>query len=96
MYKLTVFFGIILCVLHLWCEMDCEYDDILRAQTGDREAFGQLIERHQDLVYGICYGMTAQSVDAEDLAHEAFVEAFLKLHTLRDATRFRPSSCVPV
>ncbi|MDP6042112.1 MAG: HEAT repeat domain-containing protein, partial [Candidatus Latescibacteria bacterium] len=43
--------------MHLWCEMDCEYDDILKAQTGDREAF---------------------------------VEAFLKLHTLRDAGRFRP------
>ena len=70
--------------------MNGDYDDILKAQTGDREAFGRVVERHQDLVYGICYGMTAQTVDAEDLAHEAFVEAFLKLHTLRDVSRLRP------
>ena len=65
-----------------------ELDDILNAQLGDREAFGRLVNRYHDLVYGICYGMTAQAVDAEDLAHEAFVEAFLKLRTLREPDRF--------
>lgn len=65
-----------------------ELDDILKAQVGDREAFGRLVIRYHDLVYGICYGMTAQGVDAEDLAHEAFVEAFLKLRSLRKPERF--------
>lgn len=65
-----------------------ELDDIFRAQSGDREAFGRLVTRYHDLVFGICYGMTSQTVDAEDLAHEAFVEAFLKLRALRDPERF--------
>jgi RNA polymerase sigma factor (sigma-70 family) len=65
-----------------------ELDDILKAQVGDREAFGRIVMRYRDLVYGICYGMTAQGVDAEDLTHEAFVEAFLKLHSLREPERF--------
>lgn len=65
-----------------------ELDDILKAQSGDREAFGRLVVHHQDLVFGICYGMTTQEVDAEDLAHEAFIEAFLKLRALRDPHRF--------
>ena len=67
--------------------MNSEYDDILKAQVGDREAFGRIVERRQDLVYGVCFGMTAQVADAEDLAQEVFGEAFLKLHTLRDASR---------
>lgn len=67
-----------------------ECEDILRAQAGDREAFGRLVEGFRGLVYGICYGMTGQAADAEDLAHEAFVEAFLKLRTLRDPERFAP------
>lgn len=65
-----------------------ELDDILKAQVGDREAFARLLTRYHDFVYGICYGMTAQVVDAEDLAHEAFVEAFLKLRTVREPERF--------
>lgn len=68
--------------------MMTELDDIFKAQAGDREAFGRLVTRYHDLVYGICYGMTAQAVDAEDLAHEAFVEAFLKLRTVREPERF--------
>ena len=89
-YDGGIFFGIIRAVLHLWYDMNDYYNDILRAQAGDKDAFGRIVERHQDLVYGICYGMTAQTVDAEDLAHEAFVEAFLKLHTLRDVSRLKP------
>jgi len=58
------------------------------AQAGDREAFGQLIERHRDMVYGVCYRMTANSADAEDLSHDTFVEAFLKLGQLRAPERF--------
>lgn len=62
--------------------------DIERAQRGDRAAFGRLVERYQDLVFGICCQMTAQRADAEDLAHDALVEAYLKLATLRDLDCF--------
>ena len=62
-------------------------DLVLTAQAGDREAFGQLVERYRHAVFGVCYRITANRADAEDLAHDAFVEAFLKLDQLRETER---------
>ena len=59
-----------------------------RAQAGDRDAFGQLVSRYGVLVHGLCRGMAGSSWDAQDLAHDAFVEAWLKLTSLRDPARF--------
>lgn len=59
-------------------------------KTGNHEAFATLVKRYHRLVYGICYRMTANPSDAEDLAHDAFVEAYLKLHQLREAEKFAP------
>jgi RNA polymerase sigma-70 factor (ECF subfamily) len=55
---------------------------------GNREAFGQLVERYQGLIFQLCYRMTGNIPDAEELAHEAFVEAYVKLHQLTDPSRF--------
>ncbi len=59
-------------------------------QAGDYEAFGTLVARYQGLIYRLCYRMTGNASDAEDLAHEAFVEAYLKLHQLRQPEKFVP------
>lgn len=60
------------------------------AQRGDRDAYGQLVRRHQGRVFGLCFVMTSSAADAEDLAHEAFVEAWLKLAQLREPAKFAP------
>ena len=60
------------------------------AQSGDREAFGQLVLRYGQLVHGLCRGMTGSAWDAQDLAHDAFVEAWLEFPSLRDPARFTP------
>lgn len=61
---------------------------VQRAQAGDHAAFSALVVAHRRMVYGICYRMTGNADDADDLAHEAFVEAFLKLGALRDTEQF--------
>src|SRR5438067_935784 len=61
-----------------------------RVRAGEREAYGQLVERCQGLIYQLCYGVTGNPSDAEELAHETFVEAYLKLPQLRDPQRFAP------
>ena len=66
----------------------CDRKLILRAQAGDRKAFGGLVSRYRGMVYGLCFGMVKNASDAEDLAHEAFVEAFLKLPRLRESGKF--------
>ncbi|MHB9107168.1 MAG: sigma-70 family RNA polymerase sigma factor [Armatimonadota bacterium] len=45
---------------------------------------------YRQMVYGVCYRVAGNADDADDLAHEAFVEAFLKLDQLRDPERFGP------
>jgi RNA polymerase sigma-70 factor, ECF subfamily len=63
---------------------------IQAVRAGDREAFGRLVERYQAAIYRLCHGVTGNAPDAEELAHDAFVEAYLKLHQLRDPEKFAP------
>ena len=66
-----------------------DVDELVQAaREGNRKAFGELIERYRGMVYGICYRMSGSRVDAEDLAHDAFVDAFLKLGQLEMPERF--------
>lgn len=43
------------------------------ARTGDREAFGILLERHYDFVYRVAYRWCGRKADAEDIAQEVCV-----------------------
>jgi RNA polymerase sigma factor (sigma-70 family) len=54
------------------------------AGAGDRTAFQRIYERHADKVYGAVYRLTGYDhARAEDLAQEAFVRAWQKLHSFR-------------
>jgi len=68
----------------------CDSELVRRAQGGDREAFGTLVTRYQGRIYGVCFGMTGHALDAEDLTHDAFVEAYLKFSQLRHPEKFGP------
>lgn len=56
--------------------------------AGDREAFGPLMDRYYAMVYRVCFNMAGNAPDAGELAHDSFVEAYLKLGQLRDRGRF--------
>ena len=60
-------------------------DAILR---GERDRYGELVERHQKMVYGIAWSHLGDAGLAEDAAQEAFVKAYRYLATLRDPSRF--------
>jgi len=63
-------------------------DLVSRARRGDREAFGELVSRHQRGVLAIARAYFASEADAEDAVHDAFVRAFQHLHQLKDRHRF--------
>jgi RNA polymerase sigma factor (sigma-70 family) len=61
--------------------------------TGDREAFGRIVERYQSLVCSITYGATGSLSLSEDIAQDTFVTAWRKLEGLSDATKLRAWLC---
>jgi RNA polymerase sigma-70 factor, ECF subfamily len=60
-------------------------DLVGRARRGDREAFTQLIVQYQVPLYNMALRMVGQPDDAADITQEAFLRAWEKLRTLREA-----------
>lgn len=58
------------------CEQDMLLLDAMR--EGSAEAFDRFYERYMPLVYRIAYRMTGDRMEAEDLCHDVFLEAFDK------------------
>ena len=52
------------------------------AQSGVREAFGELVRRHRSQMYGYARSITHESCMAEDIVQEALIRAFLHLRKL--------------
>lgn len=66
---------------------------IAAARAGNARAFGQLVDRHQRAVRGFLRRLTGRSADADDMAQEAFVRAFLELHRFEGRSAFRSFVC---
>ena len=58
------------------------------AQDGDKEAFGQVVRRFQDMAYASAYATVGDAGLAQDIAQEAFLDAYLNLSKLRDPAAF--------
>lgn len=58
------------------------------AVAGDRDAYGELVERYQDRLFNTLLRVLGSRDDAKDVAQDAFVQAFVKLETFRGASRF--------
>lgn len=57
-----------------------EADDIARAKSGDREAFGRLVRTHYRRIYSCVAHILGGHNDADDAAQEAFMRAYAGLH----------------
>lgn len=67
------------------------FDDdalIKRVMDGDEDLFGELISRHQGLVYGLAYAKIGNSADAQDIAQDVFIKAYRKLDQLDTPENF--------
>jgi RNA polymerase sigma-70 factor (ECF subfamily) len=53
-----------------------EVEWIRRAQRGDQEAFGLLVERYQRKVFSLAFHLVRQQDEIEDLAQEIFLKVF--------------------
>src|SRR5260370_42688500 len=63
-------------------------DLVLRAQAGDRAAYGELVERFQPTVYAVALARLRNPAEAQELAQDVFLHGMKKLAQLRDAACF--------
>lgn len=70
--------------------MNGQLDDsilVRAAQTGDVDAFEELVRRHQASVYRVALRILGSSADAQDAVQETFIRAWRALpHFRRDST----------
>lgn len=65
---------------------DADATLMLRVKDGDRDAFRELVERHQRAVINTIYRSIGDSWEAEDLAQRVFVQVY------RSAPRYKPTA----
>src|SRR6202047_546498 len=52
---------------------------VRRAQAADKEAFEELVHRHQHRVFAVAGGILRRREDVEDIAQQVFVKAYFSL-----------------
>ncbi|MEC0126375.1 RNA polymerase sigma factor [Paenibacillus pabuli] len=61
---------------------------VRRAQTGDTEAFGELIHRYRGQLFRYVRALTHDSYLAEDILQDGLIRAFIHVGQLQNAERF--------
>jgi len=66
-----------------------EVEWIQRAQNGEQEAFGLLVERYHRKVFSLVFHIVRQQEDVEDLAQEVFIKVFRAIRSYNFRAPFR-------
>lgn len=53
-----------------------------KAQAGDHDAFAELVERHEDMVYSLAYHFFNDRSRAEEIAQDVFLQLYRSLDTI--------------
>jgi len=62
---------------------------LLRASLeGETEAWGEIVVRYKEAVFGLCLGFLRNRADAEDITHDTFIRAYENLRRYRLEKRF--------
>ena len=61
---------------------------VRKSQLGEKDAFEQLVIRHQELVFSLAYKLTGNREMANDVAQEAFIRAWKAIEKFRGDSTF--------
>lgn len=61
---------------------------IVRSQQGDGKAQRELYQLYSRAMFNICRRMMGNEEDAQDVLQDAFIDAFTRLHTLKNVSTF--------
>ena len=65
-----------------------DVDLIHRVQSGETEAFDELMKRYAASVYKVTYSLTRNHADADDLSQETFIRAYRAIGRFDERYRF--------
>lgn len=66
---------------------------VLTSLGGDRDSFCEIVARYQNLLCSLAFASIGDIKQSEDLAQEVFIEAWLKLDTLREPEKLKSWLC---
>lgn len=66
---------------------------VIACLGGDRQAFGSIVTRYQRMMCSVAYSSLGNLAASEEVAQEAFVEAWKKLETLREPDKLKSWLC---
>ncbi|CAH2717644.1 ECF RNA polymerase sigma factor SigW [Neobacillus rhizosphaerae] len=55
---------------------------------GDQDAYGEIVEIYKNSVYQLCFRMLGNRHEAEDMAQEAFIRAFVNIKSFNQNLKF--------
>ncbi len=61
---------------------------VTKARHGDKQAFGELVQRYEKKIYSLVLSLLQNSQDAEDITQEVFVRAYFSLGHYRADSKF--------
>jgi RNA polymerase sigma-70 factor (ECF subfamily) len=63
---------------------------VARAKRGERDAYEEIVRRHQSTAFRTAWVITGSAADAEEAAQDAFVKAHRALDRFREGAPLRP------
>ncbi|MBT2759583.1 RNA polymerase sigma factor SigW [Mesobacillus foraminis] len=61
---------------------------IAQVLKGDQNAYGEVVELYKDKVFQLCYRMLGNRHEAEDIAQEAFIRAYVNIQSFNLNKKF--------
>ncbi|MFE7063890.1 RNA polymerase sigma factor SigW [Sutcliffiella sp. NPDC057660] len=61
---------------------------IKQIKKGDQDAFGEIVEIFKDKIFQLVYRMTGNAHEAEDVAQEAFIRAYININSYDTNRKF--------
>lgn len=55
---------------------------------GDQDAFGEIVEIYKNSIYQLCFRMLGNRHEAEDMAQEAFIRAYVNIKSFNQDLKF--------
>src|SRR5438045_8092523 len=61
---------------------------VAQVLAGDREAFGELVERHSRQIFRVAFRVVGNEQDAEEVVQETFLRAYKRLEKFESRSSF--------